>query len=230
MAEVKHPRHKTESEVVVDRAKDFWGRFGKVIMIASAAVIVVGGGYLAYKYFVKAPKEQKAAEAVWKSESNFGMDSMAKALSGDAQYAGAEKVASQYGGTKAGNLANFIAGVAALKAGDNNKAVKFLKEFKTDAKQVQARAYKLLADAQANLNQNAEALSNYKKAAREFEADQQSSAEYLFFAAYFADRVVKDKNQSVELFKELKQKYNNTQFSFEADKYLAQAGVYKDNK
>jgi hypothetical protein len=230
MAEVKHPRHKTENEVVVDRAKDFWGRFGKVIMIASAAVIVVGGGYLAYKYFVKAPKEQKAAEAVWKAESYFGMDSMAKALSGDAQYAGAEKVASQYGGTQAGNLANFIAGVAALKAGDNAKAVKFLKEFKTDARQVQARAYKLLADAQANLNQNNDALANYKKAAHEFEADQQSSAEYLFFAAYFADRVVKDKNQSIELFKELKQKYNNTQFSFEADKYLAQAGVYKDDK
>ncbi len=44
MAEVKHPRHQTESEVVVDRARDFWGRFGKIIMNASASVIVVGGG------------------------------------------------------------------------------------------------------------------------------------------------------------------------------------------
>ena len=90
------------------------------------------------------------------------------------------------------------AGAAALETGDNNKAVTHLKDFSTDAKQVQARAYKLLGDAYANLGKNAEALESYKKAAREFEKDEFNSSEYLFFAAYFADRVMNDKKQAIE--------------------------------
>jgi hypothetical protein len=45
-------------------------------------------------------------------------------------------------------------------------------------------------------------------------------------AAYFADRVVKNREQAIELFKELKNKYPRTERGFEADKYLGQLGVY----
>lgn len=225
MAEVKQVRHKTDADVI-DRAKDFWSRFGRIILIASGAVILLGGGWLAYKYFIKAPKEKKGQEAIWKTQSNFEADSMKLTLSGERGYAGAEKLAKEYDGTDAGNLANFYAGVAALKLGDNNKAVNHLKEFHTDAGQIQSRAYKLLGDAYANLGKNADALSNYKKAAHEFEEDINASSEYLYIAAYFADRVVKDQKQAIELYKEIKKKYPDTQFSAEADKYLAQAGVY----
>jgi predicted negative regulator of RcsB-dependent stress response len=227
MAEVKGVRHKPESDVVVDRARDFWTKNGRTILIAAGAVILLVGGWLGYKYFIKEPKEQKAADAIWKAEDYFTQDSMRKALSGDGQFAGFDKVISQYGGTKSAELARFYAGAAALKTGDNNKAVKYLSDFSTDAKQIQARAYKLLGDAYSNLGKNNDALSNYKKAAHEFEKDPQSSAEYLFLAAYFADRVMNDKKQAIDLYKELHKKYSNSQFGSEAEKYLAQAGVYK---
>jgi hypothetical protein len=45
-------------------------------------------------------------------------------------------------------------------------------------------------------------------------------------AGYLADRVLNDKNQAIELYKQVKTRYAQTQWSFEADKYLAQAGVY----
>src|SRR5215203_4553825 len=139
MAEAKQVRQKTDTDPVVERAKDFWTSYGRIILIACTAIIVLGGGWLAYKYFIKAPKEQKAAENIWKAEDYFGKDSIKQALSGDGQYPGLEKIVSQYEGTKAGNLARFYAGAAALKSGDNNKAVKYLKDFKTAAKQIQAR-------------------------------------------------------------------------------------------
>jgi predicted negative regulator of RcsB-dependent stress response len=228
MAEVKQPvHHRRQSDHVVDRARDFWTRNSRPILIACGAIILLGGGWLAYKYFVKLPKEQKASDALWKAEQLYVQDSLQKAWKGAPGVTGAEKIASQYDGTAAGNLAAYYAGVAALKAGDNNAAVKHLKDFSTESKMVQARAYKLLADAYANLGKNADALNNYKKAAKENEDDQQGASQYLFYAAYFAHKVAGDQKQAIELYKELGKKYPRTEFGSEAEKYLAQLGVYK---
>ena len=59
---------------------------------------------------------------------------------------------------------------------------------------------------------NSDALSYYKKAAHQFEEDEQASAEYLFMAAYFADRAMNDKKQATELYKEIKKKYPQSQW------------------
>jgi predicted negative regulator of RcsB-dependent stress response len=230
MAETKQVVERNHDQAVVDRAKDFWGRYGKIVMIASTAVILLCGGYLAYKYLVKGPNEEKAVEAMFKAEEYYRLDSLKPALNGDGLNAGFLKIINSYGGTKAGNLARFYAGDIYLKNGDFNNAVKYLKDFSTDAKQVQARAYKLLGDAYAEQGKNSDALANYKKAAEHFEKDDANSSEYLFMAAYFADRVMKDRDEAIELYKELKEKYSRTEKGFEAEKYLAQLGVYSDTK
>jgi len=227
MAEVKHQvRHKSENEQVIERAKDFWTKYGKITSIVAAAIIILAGAWLAYKYMVVQPKETKAEEAIWRAQDYFAQDSLQKALTGDGQSAGFEKIASQYKGTDAGELANYYAGAAALKLGDNEKAIKYLKAFSTDAHQVQARAYKLLGDAYANTGKNSDALSNYKKAATEFEKDKNGSSDYLLTAAYFADKVMNDKKQAEELYRQVKQKFPESQASNEADKYLAEMGIY----
>jgi predicted negative regulator of RcsB-dependent stress response len=228
MAEVKHQvRHTSENEQVIERAKDFWAKYGKTTTIVALAIIILGGGWLAYKYMVVQPKQQKAEDAMWRAQDYFAQDSLEKALKGDGQSAGFEKIASQYSGTDAGELANYYVGVIALKQGDNNKAIKALKAFNTDAHRVQARAYKLLGDAYANAGKNSDALSSYKKAASEFEKDKMNSSEYLMMAAYFADRVLNDKKQAEELYKEIVEKYPNSQAGDDAGKYLAQMGIYK---
>lgn len=226
MSEVKHAHAQTESELVIERAKDFWSRFGRTITIVSGAIIILAGGYLAYKYIIKIPKEQKAADAMFRAEAYFSKDSIKQALNGDGQSAGFEKIISQYGGTQAGNLARYYAGAAYLRTGNFAKAAKYLSEFSTDAKQIQARAYKLLGDAYAGLGKNSDALENYKKAGHEYADDDINSSEYLFMAAYFADRVMNDKKDAIDLYKEIKKNYPNTQYGFEADKYLSQSGVY----
>jgi predicted negative regulator of RcsB-dependent stress response len=226
MAEVKHVAPKSENEIVIERAKDFWARSGRQIMIACVAVIVIAGGYLAYKYLIVEPKEQKAADAIFMAQQYYTRDSLKQALNGDGINPGFEKVINQYGSTKAGNLARFYAGSIYLKLGNFAKAASYLKDFSTSAKQIQARAYKLLGDAYAEQGKNSDALTAYKEAAHEFEDDETSSSEYLFTAAYFADRVMNDKKQATELFKELKKKYPQTQYGGEADKFLSQEGVY----
>ena len=107
----------------------------------------------------------------------------------------------------------------------NSVEVEYWK-FSSDSKPVQARAYKLLGDAYGDLGKNSDALSYYKKAAAHFEKDDVASAEYLFDAAYFADRVMKDSKEAISLYKELKEKFPKTQQASDADNYLAQLGVY----
>ena len=227
MAETKTVSHYTENEQTIERARDFWGKYNRIILIVGAVIIVLGGGYLAYKYLYQQPQEAKAIDAMSKAEDYYRVDSFKVALSGDGINPGFAKIVDKYGGTETGNTAKYYAGVSALKIGDYAKAVKYLSDFSTDAKQIQARAYKLLGDAYAEQGKNKEALENYKKAAHYFEDDDSNASEYLFMAAYFADRVLKNQKEAIDLFKELKQKYPRTERGFEADKYLAQLGVYQ---
>ena len=213
-------------EQVIAKAKDFWEKYNKPLMIFSTIIILAVGGYYVYQNFVKKPKEMKAADAIFKAEEYYRMDSVNLALNGDGQSWGFLKVIDKYGGTDAGNLASFYAGSCYIKLNENDKAVKYLKKFSGDSKPIQARAYKLLGDAYADLGKNSDALSYYKKAAAHFETDETSSADYLFTAAYFADRVVKNPKEAIALYKELKEKFPKTQQALDADNYLAQLGVY----
>lgn len=226
MADKKYVQESNSDELVVAKAKDFWSRYSKALTIVSALIIVIVGGWYAYRNFVQAPKEEKAADVLFKAEEYYRMDSVNKALNGDGQSWGFLRVIDKYGGTDAGNMASFYAGSCYLKLNDNQNAIKYLKKFDGDSKPVQARAYKLLGDAHADLAKNADALSYYKKAARHFETDKVNSAEYLFTAAYFADRVVKDQKEAISLYEEVKAKFPGTTQATEADNYLAQLGVY----
>jgi tetratricopeptide (TPR) repeat protein len=228
MAEKKIVAQAEGNDATVARAKDFWTRYNKPVMIACAVVILLGGGWLVYKNYFKAPKEAKASEAMFKAEEYYRMDSVNLALNGDGQAMGFLRVISKYGGTEAANMAHYYAGVCYIKLDDNKNAVKHLEKFSTSAKQIQARAYKLLGDAYADLAQNQKALDNYKKAARHFEEDKANSAEALFMAAYLADRVMNNPKEAIELYKEVKEKYALYK-GYEADMYLARLGVYNVN-
>ncbi len=221
---------KDKNEQVIAQAKDFWTRYNKPITLVSVILILAIGGWYAYKNFVKDPKEGKAADAMFKAEEYYRMDSISLALNGDGQFDGFLRIIDKYGGTKAGNLARFYAGDIYIRMNDNDNAIKHLEKFKTSSKPVQARAYKLLGDAYADQGKNSDALSSYKKAARHYEDDETNSAEYLFYAAYFADRVMKDSKEAIALYKEIKEKFPNTQQAFDADSYLAQLGVYSTNE
>ncbi|MBK9570199.1 MAG: tetratricopeptide repeat protein [Chitinophagaceae bacterium] len=226
MTDKKNVQESMHDEIVIAKVKNFWTKYSNPIMIASAVIILVVGGWYIYQNFFKNPKETKATEIMFKAEEYYRLDSANLALNGDGQNWGFLKIIDKYGGTKAGNLANFYAGDCYIKLNENEKAIKYLKKFSGDSKPVQARAYKLMADAYAELGKNADALNYYKKAAHHFEKDATNSAEYLFYAAYLADRVLKDPKEAIALYKELKEKFPKTNQGQEADNYLAQLGVY----
>lgn len=218
-----------QQEAVVGKAKDFWGKYGKITTIVSLAVILLAGGWYGYNNFIKAPKEKKAEDKIFKAEEYFRMDSLNLALNGDGRNWGLLKVADSYSGTKAGERASFMAGVCYIKLNENDKAIKYLKKVSTSSKVLQARAYKLLGDAYGDLGKGKEALEYYKKSAYHFPEDKASSAEALFMAAYLSHKVLNDNKGAIELYKEIKEKFPaGTQQYQQADMYLAQLGVYSN--
>jgi predicted negative regulator of RcsB-dependent stress response len=229
MADTKLVSGVETSDVVLNKAKDFWGKYGKILSIASIAVILLAGGWYVYKNFVQKPKETKAADTIFKAEEYFRMDSVNLALNGDGVNAGFLKVAKNYSGTDAGNMANFYAGACYVKLNDNEKAITFLKKFSSSSKPTQARAYKLLGDAYGDLGKNKEAFDYYKKSGHYFESDAPNSAEALFLAAYLAQKSLNDAKGATALYTEIKEKYPNTEQAQMADAYLAQMGVYNTN-
>lgn len=149
-------------------------------------------------------------------------------LNGDGQNKGALYVIKNYGGTKAANLAHYYAGVSYLKLGDFNNAVKYLKDFSTDAKQIQLLALGCLGDAYAELNKKEEAIQAYKKAAATFEEDENNSSEYLFRAALLSETTGKTK-EALSLYKELKEQFPKTEKGFQADKYINRLSLEKND-
>jgi tetratricopeptide (TPR) repeat protein len=123
-------------------------------------------------------------------------------------------------------MAHFYAGACYIKLKDNANAITHLKKFSTDAKQIQQRAYKLLGDAYADQGNFKDAIDYYKKAANHFEEDKVNAAEALDLAAYAAFQGLKNNDEAITLYKELKLKYPQTMQGQQADKRLAQLGVY----
>ena len=218
-----------KGEQMIAQAKDFWTRYQKPIMIVCAVIILGGGGWLGYKNFIVAPKEKKAANAMFKAEEYYRLDSAKQALNGDGVNAGFLKIISQYGGTEAANLANFYAGACYIKLDDNANAIKYLKKFKTSSKPAMQRTYSLLADAYGDTGKFQDAYDYYKKSANEFEQDASSAAANLYAAAYTAYKKLNKPKDAIELLKEIKEKYSspeNYSITNKADALLAELGVY----
>ncbi|MFD2246698.1 tetratricopeptide repeat protein [Pontibacter ruber] len=181
----------------------------KLLGVFAAIAALIVGGFLYYNY--RTTQNQEAQDALFQAVYYFEADSMSKALNGDGQYDGLLKIADDYSGTDAGNLANFYAGVALLKEGKFAEAQDHLEDFKSDDFLMQARAYSLVGDALLEQGKNKEAADMYKKAA-DHNANQYFSPQYLMKAgiAYEAgndfkaaaevyDKIIKDFVASAEV-------------------------------
>ncbi len=223
MPEIKHPSHLEEEKNPIAQLENAWDKYGKTASYVLVALIVIVGGYFAYKSMVSEPNEKKAVEAMFRAEEYYRQDSARLALNGDNINAGFLKIISKYGGTRAANLANFYAGSCYLKLGDFANAVKYLKEFSTSVKQLQERDYGLLGDAYSELNKKEEAAEQYKKAGTYFDKDELFSPEYLFRSGYLYESMGKTQ-EAIAMYRIIKDKYPTSPRGADIDKYLARLG------
>lgn len=218
-----------EAEVnqTLTSVQGFWEKNKKIIIGVSAAVILVAAGWLAYKSFVVEPNKLRASEAMYKAEEAFANDSLDLALNGNTQQKGFLNIIKNFGGTPSGNLAHYYAGIIYLKKQDFKKAIEYLEDFETDAKQVQMLAYGKLADAYSETNRKDDAVEYYSKAGRHFPEDEFNASEFLFRAGYLLESMGKT-NEAIDVYKQIKEKFPRTEKGFTIDKYIYRLSV-QDN-
>jgi len=224
MAETRKVHVAAESGDTLLKLESFWKKYQKQISIVLGVIVVAIVGWYVYRSMILQPKEDQASDAIFKAQQNFAKDSLKAALNGEGTTRGFLYIINNYGGTKSGNLAKYYAGVCYLRSGDFSNAVKYLKDFSTDAKQIQMMAYGCLADAYSELNKNDDAVTYYKKAAETFEDDQANASEYLFRAGLKLELTGKTK-EAVEVYKQLKEKFPQSQRGGQIDKYIYRLSI-----
>jgi TolA-binding protein len=201
-----------------DASEDFVRNNRNLLLSILAVVVLAVVGAFGF-YTWRNQQDSKAQASMFRAVNNWEADSLNKAVKGDGKAPGLTTVASEYGSTKAGNLANFYAGVAALKQGRYKEALDDLEDFSSDDYLVQSRAYSLMGDAQLELNKPKEAADLYAKAA-DHNANEFFSPAYLMKEGT-ARELAKDTEGALKAYDRIITEYPTAQEVGEARQYKA---------
>ena len=203
-------------DVGASKAEEWVVRNQKYIFGIVGAIAVVTVGFLLYQKFIVEPKQLEAADEMFVAQQNFqkaidattGQDSLfTLALNGAEGKYGFIKIAEEYSGTDAGNLANYYAGIAYLNTGKNTEAITYLDKFSSDDMILSTLAQGAIGDAFAQKNQLKEALDYYKKAA-EMNVNDLTTPRFLLKAGQTAF-TLGQKADALKYFTEIKEKYES---------------------
>ena len=224
MTEKKHTQDPLNVDEALSTSEAFLLKNKNLLLGIVAAIVVVVAGVLGYKHFISAPKELKAAEAIFKGEQYFGADNYEIALNGDSTgYAGFVKLADEFSGTDAGNLANAYAGICYAQLGKYEDAIKFLDKFSADDYFVAPAIIGTLGNCYAQVGQLDKAAATLLKAADKANSVSLSPI-YLLQAGQILEKQVKNA-EAVEAYKQIKTKYANSYQAMDIDKYIERASI-----
>ena len=188
-------------------------------------VFLIGGifgvlliAFFGYRYYIDT-QDQVAQRELFQAQYYFEADSLGKALNGDGLNYGFLDVISEYGGTKAANLANYYAGATYLQLEDYESALRYLEEFSGDDLILQARAYALIGDAHAELKDYGSAAEYYEKAAT-FKANEQFSPIYWQKAAVAYEKL-NQLDKALSAYDQIVNNYFESTFFQDAKKHKA---------
>ncbi len=165
----------------------------------------------------------------------FEQDSVEFAINGDGINKGFLSIVEDYPRTDAANLAHFYLGSIYLSQKKFQEAITHLENFSSDDYLVQSKAYALIGDANLELGNFDQAISNYTKAARTNE-NKYTSPKYLAKLAVAQEEAGKIAD-AIATYTEIEEKYYESFEYAAARKHkarlealpLSNAGVYRIN-
>ena len=214
----------------VFESEHFLEKYSKQLLIGVGIVVLIVGAYLAINHFYLKPKNESAQNAIFRGQHYFnnGQDSLA--LYGDGnEYTGFIAIIDEYGSTSAGNLAKAYAGICLSNMGKYDEALAYLKDYSGKDDVFVHLVNGAIGDCLDNQGKSDEAVSYFEKAAKGVDSPLYSPALYKKAALIYRNQGKYDK--VVELFTIVKNQYANTPIATsEADKYIDEANLLKENK
>lgn len=226
MAEQKHHNEQMNVEDALTQSEAFLIKNQKAIIGGVVAVIIIVAGVIMYKHLYAEPREEKAQAALFKGQELFEQDNFAQALNGDSiGYNGFLKVAEQFSGTKAANLAKAYAGLCYAQLGQYDEAIKYLNEFNGKDQMVSAAVLAAAGNCYAQKNELDKAASALLKAADKADSNTLSPI-YLLQAGEILIKQGKAE-EAVKAYTKIKDKYFQSYQAMNIDKYIEQAKLLK---
>ena len=206
----------------------------KPLFYGLIAIVVLVLGVLGYNKYISEPTEIKASNELAFPRKHFNeattagsaIDSLLNlGLEGaDGNY-GFLDIADSYSGTKAGNLANYYAGVSYLKMKKYDKAIEYLSKFSSDDEILGPTALGAMGDAFADINQPEDALDYYEKAANK--KDNEFTTPLVLFKAGQMAMSLEKFDKAETLFTKIKDNYSTSEQGRDIEKYINAAKYAK---
>ena len=226
MAEQKNQNEHLNVEDALTQSEAFLIKYKNAIIGGVVAVIIIVAGFIMYKNLYAEPREEKAQAALFKGQEYFEQDAFEQALNGDSiGYTGFLKVADDYSGTKAANLAKAYAGICYAQLGKYEEAVKMLDSFNGKDQMVAPAILGAAGNCYAQLGQLDKAASTLLSAADK--ADNNTLSPIFLIQA--GEILVKqgEYDDAVNAYTKIKDKYFQSYQAMDIDKYIEQAKLMK---
>ncbi len=226
MAEEKNQNEHLNVEDALTQSEAFLIKYKNAIIGGVVAVIIIVAGIIMYKNLYAEPREEKAQAALFKGQEYFEMDAFEQALNGDSiGFAGFLKVADEYSGTKAANLAKAYAGICYAQLGKYEDAVKMLDSFNGKDQMVAPAILGAAGNCYAQLGQLDKAASTLLSAADK--ADNNTLSPIFLLQA--GEILVKQGkfDDAISAYTKIKDKYFQSYQAMDIDKYIEQAKLMK---
>ena len=218
------------------KTEEFVSKYQNVIVGVIVVVILVILGFLGYNKFIIQPQQEEASNELNQSQIYFDTalestnpverDSLFNiAINGAQGKFGFVDIAQEYSSTKAGDLANYYAGISYLNIGEYQKAIEYLEKFSADDEIIATFAIGAIGDAFLQLEQEEDALEYFEKAAKR-KANNYTTPKYLFKAALTAIQL-KKADKAVEYLETIEEKYPESEEAKKLAPYLGKAQAMK---
>ena len=226
MAEQKNQNEHLNVEDALTQSEAFLIKYKNAIIGGVVAVIIIVAGFIMYKNLYAEPREEKAQAALFKGQVYFEQDAYEQALNGDSiGFVGFLKVADDFSGTKAANLAKAYAGICYAQLGKYEEAVKMLDSFNGKDQMVAPAILGAAGNCYAQLGQLDKAASTLMSAADK--ADNNTLSPIFLMQA--GEILVKQGkyDDAVDAYNKIKDKYFQSYQAMDIDKYIEQAKLMK---
>lgn len=218
-------KQQQEEEVIVDvvqsvsKLERFFENNRQSLSGIAIAIFVIVGGLFAYQKFYQQPREQEAQEQIYYAQRLFEADSFSFAINGHRGNPGFLDIAADYSGTKAGNTANYYAGISYLRLGDFEKAIMLLDDFDAPDPVLNLLSISAIGDAFVELGQKEEGLEYYQKAIKQ-EANNFISPFILFKAGLLAEELGQAQ-KAFDYFTQIEKDFPESRQAADVKRYIA---------